>query len=220
MPTPRQFAKDIADAFATKAPILASYQRAGGTVNLKAVGESAPTAELFAAAQVSVEHPAVLWGPDGLFFRKDENNNIVFRGSGFVCLPEYNGFARDTLEVMSSPYATLDLGCTLRQGDSFVSISVTRMPDAKNDKTYYADRLRSLMAFTKGVKETVSKGGGRRSPIQMSQYWLGSDGRAYSVILARRAEYIFDVLTEGPPKEYQAATEAAIAIVEQISAKH
>lgn len=213
LPDTRRLADDLSALLETQAPPLAVLA-AGDAVTLFRETTSGVYAEIFRPGAITPDRPAKLYGADGRFFSGGFGEDWRLRGSGFVCPAAFGAFERAYGAILNPSEEAMDVSCGYATEESFITIFVSRAPDVRGDKAYFA----SVISDTEGALEQPRKlkdpPTGRKWPIQAGRAWVDKAGLMQEVMLMRRGEHIVELRGTYILDDVQAAGETLIKLIE------
>lgn len=213
-PTMQTVASDIGALLEGEATPIATYQQAGGTVNLILETRAGPRAEFFRPGELG--DGATLYFADGRLVTDGPDGALVFRGSGFACRPEYGAFERGGVYVFDGAEEKLDLGCALETEKGFTNVYVTYQPDASRDKADWAETIRALEKEAGVARKLTNPPTGADAPIQAGRTWIDKEDNVQLILFMRRGPYVYGVRQAHPLDEVDPASETLMALIEQI----
>lgn len=213
-PTMQMVADDVIALVDGDARPMASYEAAGGTVNLVLETSTGPQAEFFRPGVLG--DGATLFYADGRLATDGPDGALVFRGSGFACRREYGAFQRERIYVFDASDEKLDLACVLEAETGFTHVYVSHRPDASRDRAAWAETIRALEKETGVSRKLANPPTGADGPIQGGRTWIDKDDKVQLILFMRRGPYVYEVRQEHPLDEYDPASETLMALIRQI----
>lgn len=216
-PAPPMVAEDIAAVLEGDTRPLAMHDPAGDAVNVLRETTSGVKAQLFRPADLTDGKVASLLAADGKLVLVGNDAELVLAGSGFSCRRDYAGFARDRILVVSAQSEAPELGCHLVTDDSWTTLYVARQPDRSADRAIWADEFRGVEQQYGVKRRLANPPTGRGASLLAGRNWVDKDGFVQVVLFLRRDDYLYEIRQMHTVEELQPASDAMLALIEQIA---
>ncbi|WP_430418588.1 hypothetical protein [Phenylobacterium sp.] len=192
-PGSKQVADDVEAAMSGRLHPFGAYNGEGQAASVLLPTATGIQAQLYQLNALSGPANAYLYGPDGTFFQGVAGGAMKLRGSQEVCPAAVGQFELTVMSILEPGDVGLDLGCRYDVEDSRISMFVSHIPDAQDDRKRFAAATRAMQQESGVKRATPGFRPLRNGMIRSGQTWIDQDGVGQGLWFTRRGAYVIEI---------------------------
>jgi hypothetical protein len=157
-----------------------------------------------------------LQGADGVIFEEVEGDGARHRLTGFICPAELLGFERARLLVFDRSEGGRDVACTFAQGESWLTLYLTRLPGRSGEDVFATYELQAQNAAPPTGEADAPLAAGFPPLPAFSSFWRNKAGGVDGLWMSQIGDWHIKLRVTYAPDDEAAVRAFAEALYRQI----